>query len=59
MTVGDLSALGEHLHRCRAPHGHLFAMRCAFDGMNGFVASRFVTTLVVAVLLIAAGALII
>ena len=57
-TPMELSALGEHLGHCRDPHGRWFAARCALEGMNGFVSSRFVTTLVVAVVLIAASAVI-
>jgi len=52
----EASALGEHLGRCRAAHGHLFALRCAAEAMHGFVAPRLMTTLVVAALLAAAVA---
>lgn len=45
----ELSALGEHLNVCRSTSGRLFALRCAAEKMNGFVAGRFVTTLAVAV----------
>lgn len=48
----ELSALGEHLYVCKAPHGHLFALHCVAESMHGFVAARFVTTIVVAALLI-------
>jgi hypothetical protein len=57
-TPMELSALGEHLGHCRDPHGRWFAVRCAFDGMNGFVSSRFVTTLVLAMFLMVVAALI-
>lgn len=49
---GDLSALGEHLELCRGSRGRLFAFKCFAGSMNGFVAARFVTTLVVVVLFI-------
>lgn len=51
-SPGDLSALGEHLGSCRAPHRRLFALHCMADTMHGFVAARFVTTLVVIALLV-------
>ena len=54
----ELSALGEHLDRCKGAHGRLFALRCFAERMNGFVSARFVTTLVVATLLIGAGSLV-
>ncbi|MDD5335181.1 MAG: hypothetical protein PHS32_15730 [Rhodoferax sp.] len=48
----ELSALGEHLDLCRGAHGRLFALQCAAHTVQGFVATRFVTTLVVLALLI-------
>lgn len=48
----ELSALGDHLYVCKAPHGRLFALHCVVESMHGFVAARFVTTIVVAALLI-------
>lgn len=53
----ELSALGEHLDQCRASRGRLFGLRCAVERMHGFVAPRFVTTLVVAAVLIGIGCL--
>jgi hypothetical protein len=50
----ELSALGDHLGRCKQHHGGLFAVRCGVDLVHGFVASRFVTTLAVLTLLIGA-----
>ena len=49
----DLLALGEHFARCQGSRGRLFALRCAAEATHGFVATRFVTTLVVVVALIA------
>lgn len=43
----ELSTLGDHLVRCRGSRGRLFALRCAADTTHGFVAARFVTSLVV------------
>ncbi len=48
----ELSALGEHLDLCKGLRGRLFAMQCMAETLNGFVAARFVTTLVVAAVLI-------
>ena len=57
-TPMELSALGEHLNRCLGSRGRFFALGCVAETMNGFVAPRFVTTLVVAALLIGAGSLV-
>ena len=54
----ELSALGEHLDLCRGAHGRLFALQCAAQTMHGFVAARFVTTLVVLALLIGRASLV-
>jgi len=48
----ELSALGEHLEHCQRLTGRLFALHCAADAVHRFVAPRFVTTLMVATLLI-------
>lgn len=54
----ELSALGEHLDVCRRLSGRLFALKCRAQALHGFVAARFVTTLVaVALLLAGAGTL--
>lgn len=53
----ELSALGEHLDVCKVSHGRVFALRCFAETMRGFVAARFVTTLVLVALLIAVGSL--
>jgi hypothetical protein len=47
----ELSVLGDHLDSCKRSHGRWFALQCAAERMNGFVAARFVTTLTVAALL--------
>lgn len=54
----ELSALGEHLDLCRGARGRLFALHCVAQTMHGFVAARFVTTLVVVALLIGVGSLV-
>lgn len=48
----ELAALGEHLHHCRGSRDSLFTLRCLAESMNGFVMSRFVTTLAVATVVI-------
>jgi len=53
----ELSALGEHLHLCRSLSGRLFVLRCGAEAVQGFVAARFVTTVVVLALLIGLGSL--
>ena len=53
----ELSALGEHLDLCKVSHGRVFALHCFAETMRGFVAARFVTTLVLVALLIAVGSL--
>jgi hypothetical protein len=53
----ELSALGEHLHLCRSLSGRLFVLRCGAEAVQGFVAARFVTTVVVLTLVIGIGSL--
>ena len=54
----ELSALGEHLNLCRGARGRLFALHCVAQTMHGFVAARFVTTLVLVALLIGVASLV-
>lgn len=56
-TQTELFALGQHVHLCRSLRGRLFDARCAAEALHGFVASRFVTTLAVATLLIGIASL--
>lgn len=51
----ERSALGEHLEHCRAMTGRLFTLRCWADAAHRFVASRFVTTVLLSAALIALG----
>ena len=51
----ELNSLGEHLSVCQSNSGKWFALRWRADAMHGFVASRFVTTVVLAGFLIGAG----
>ena len=50
-TAGDLISLGEHLGLCRASLGRMFLLRCAAESVHGFVVPRFVTSLVMALLI--------
>ena len=53
----ELSALGDHMDDCRKTQGGWFLLRCFADGLHQFMASRFVTTLFVATVLMGAAAL--
>lgn len=48
----ELRALGEHLRVCRAPHGRLSAIWCCLEHASRFASARFVTTLVVLLVLL-------
>jgi hypothetical protein len=54
----ELFALGEHLDLCKGCRGRLFALQCAAEAVNSFVAARVVTTLSALALLIGAIALV-
>lgn len=43
---GELSALGEHLGNCQSTHWNLLGLHCAAQSLRGFMAARFVTTVV-------------
>jgi len=49
----ELSVLGEHLDLCRLMRGRLFALQCGADMVRGFLAARFVTTVVLSVSVLA------
>jgi hypothetical protein len=53
----ELGALGEHMQVCKVSKGRLFGLHRAAHQVHGFVAARFVTSLLLAALLIAAGSL--
>ncbi len=54
----EMALLGAHLKLCRGLHGRWFALRCGVETLNGFVASRLVTTLTLAALIIGAACLV-
>lgn len=53
----EMSALREHLVVCRTLSGRFFGLQCRAEAVHGFVAARFVTTLVVISLVVGAGLL--
>lgn len=54
----ELSGLGAHLALCKKSHRRFFALQCFAQAMHGFVVTRFVTTLVLVVLLIGVASLV-
>jgi hypothetical protein len=54
----ELSVLGEHMATCSHPPGRLFSWQCTAEAIHRAVASRFVTTLTFATLLVAGSSLI-
>ncbi|MEP6970468.1 MAG: hypothetical protein ABJA49_08500 [Betaproteobacteria bacterium] len=48
----ELNALGEHLTACRGQQGRFLALRCAAERLHVHVATRIVTSLVIAVALL-------
>lgn len=42
----ELSSLSGHLGDCRDSRGRLFSVHCLLEAAHGFVAPRFVTSLV-------------
>jgi hypothetical protein len=55
----DATALRKHLDHCKVINKPLFAAHCAVEKMHGFVVGRFVTTLVVAFVLIGSYSLVV
>lgn len=54
----DLTALGAHVEHCNGCRERLFSLRCAGEAIHGFVAARFVTTLVAVAVVFGAVALV-
>lgn len=54
----ELAALGEHLSLCQGANRRWSTLRHVGDRVHGFAASRFVTTLAVAAILIGATLLV-
>ena len=53
----ELLSLGDHLGACKHPYTHLFALQCMAETTGGFLAARFVTTMVGVAVLIGVAAL--
>ena len=51
----DVRLLGEHLRACPQLHRHLLSLHRLATSIHGFVATRFVTTLVVVLVLLGLG----
>ncbi len=49
-TPGELSELGDHALHCRGAQGRFFRAHCAAESLSGFLAPRFMTTVVVVAL---------
>ncbi len=56
-TPMELDALGQHYDRCQGKRGRWFSLQCMMEALHGSVAPRFVTTLVIATLVIGVGAI--
>jgi hypothetical protein len=46
----ELAELGEHVSRCAGQRGSLFALKCAGEALNEFLAPRLMTMLALFVL---------
>jgi hypothetical protein len=55
----ELTALGEHVSRCRADSSRFSRLQCGALAVHGLVAARFVTTLAVVAALIGAVLLVV
>ena len=55
----ELFALGAHVDRCNGSRGRMFGLRCIAAAIHGFIAPRFVTTLVVIGLVFGVASLVI
>ena len=56
-TPMELDALGQHYDRCQVKRGRWFSLQCMIESLHSSVAPRFVTTLVIATLVIGVGTL--
>lgn len=54
----EFAELGDYVDLCKVKRGRVFAFYCFAESVVGFVAGRLVTTLLLAVLLIAVGSLV-
>lgn len=49
------SQLSDHVHKCWVASGRLHRIHCAGEAVHGFLAQRFVTTMAVVTVLVAAS----
>ncbi len=54
----ELAALGDHLHACIGERGRWFTLHCLAETLGGFMASRVVTTVTLAAILVVAGSMV-
>ena len=54
----ELSVLGDHMAKCSHTPGRLFSWQCTAEAVHRAVASRFVTTLTLATVVVATSSLI-
>ena len=57
-TPKERLTLAEHLKMCIGSRGRMFTLHCLAETLNGFMLSRFVTTVAMVALLIGASSLI-
>lgn len=57
-SPGELTELGAHMHQCQRQSGRMGSLRIGAEAVHGFVAARFVTTLVLVAALVAGLALV-
>ncbi len=52
----ELQDLRDHFEHCHSQRGRMFRLRCIVEAMDGFLAPRLFTTVVVAAMLLSVGA---
>lgn len=52
-SAAEFSLLGAHLDLCRVMRGRLFSLQCGAEMVRGFLAARFVTSMAVAITVLA------
>ena len=57
MAPMELDALGTHLGDCLSARGRWFGLECLGEAVHGFVAPRLVSTVALALLVLAASSL--
>ena len=57
-STTELQALGRHVERCNGLRGPMFDLQCAADSLKGFLAPRFVTSLMLGAVAVWVGSLV-